>query len=154
MRERETAPGLHRKWLWALAAYTGIIYCNSMMPAGISSQQSGTLLVTFHEFLEVVGNDGIWLTEHIIRKAAHFIEYAGLGCLISAYCRTWRPEGAGSIHKAAELVFLIPFVDETIQLFVPGRSGQMSDVWLDISGAVFGLVFVTLLAGWRRKRKN
>ena len=31
-----------------------------------------------------------------------------------------------------------PFVDETIQLFTPGRSGQISDVWLDMSGVLFG----------------
>ena len=35
---------------------------------------------------------------------------------------------------------MIPFVDETIQLFVEGRSGQVSDVWLDLAGALCGLL--------------
>lgn len=42
------------------------------------------------------------------------------------------------------LAMLIPFVDETIQLFTEGRSGQISDVWLDMSGVLFG----TCLVDW------
>ena len=37
------------------------------------------------------------------------------------------------------MIFMVPFVDETIQLFVAGRSGQISDVWLDMSGAAAGM---------------
>jgi VanZ family protein len=40
----------------------------------------------------------------------------------------------------------VPFTDETIQLFVAGRSGQISDVWLDCAGAAFGTV-VFMAAG-------
>jgi VanZ family protein len=31
-------------------------------------------------------------------------------------------------------------VDEAIQLFVPGRSGRVTDVLLDLSGVAFGAV--------------
>ena len=37
-------------------------------------------------------------------------------------------------------VLFMPFVDETIQLFVEGRSGQISDVWLDMAGIVTGIM--------------
>lgn len=154
MEKRKAAPGSQSKWLWILIAYTGIIFCNSLTPSGISSQQSGSLLETFHELLGAVGNDGGWLTEHIIRKAAHFIEYAGLGCLICMYCRIWGAGGAGRLRTAGELVCFIPFADETIQLFVPGRSGQISDVWLDIGGALFGLAAAALAASWRQTVKR
>jgi len=33
---------------------------------------------------------------------------------------------------------VIPLLDETIQLFVPGRSGQVGDIWIDCFGVVFG----------------
>ena len=39
----------------------------------------------------------------------------------------------------------LPFVDETIQLFVRGRSGQISDVWLDLAGMWTGLGLMCLL---------
>ena len=41
------------------------------------------------------------------------------------------------------------FCDETIQLFVDGRSGQVDDVWLDLCGVVCGLVLTTALAFMR-----
>lgn len=50
---------------------------------------------------------------------------------------------------------MVPFVDETIQLFVAGRSGQISDVWLDMSGAAAGMaITVGALCCLRRKKKG
>ena len=31
---------------------------------------------------------------------------------------------------------LTALTDETIQLFVPGRSGQVTDIWIDFSGVM------------------
>jgi len=46
-------------------------------------------------------------------------------------------------------------VDETIQLFVAGRSGQISDVWLDMSGAAAGMaITVGALCCLRRKKER
>ena len=59
------------------------------------------------------------------------------------------PKGIRKPGLAAELAFLVPFVDETIQLFVDGRSGQVDDVWLDLCGVVCGLVLTTALAFMR-----
>ena len=56
------------------------------------------------------------------------------------------------IHEAA--AFMIPFVDETLQLFTEGRSGQISDVWLDMCGVAAGLCisWVTVQIGVRLHR--
>ena len=35
---------------------------------------------------------------------------------------------------------IVSLLDETIQLFTEGRSGQISDVWLDMAGALTGTV--------------
>lgn len=42
--------------------------------------------------------------------------------------------------------------DETIQLFVPGRSGQITDVWLDTAGYLTGALLTLLLFRLCRKR--
>ena len=87
--------------------------------------------------------DAWWLTEHLVRKAAHFTEYAGLGFLLAMNT------GAGmvpvfSLTRIAKAnftaAFCLPFIDETIQLFVEGRSGQITDVWLDMAGIVTGIM--------------
>ena len=52
------------------------------------------------------------------------------------------------------MAFIVPFVDETIQLFVSGRSGQISDVWLDFCGVMCGLLLAAALAGWRGSKTD
>ena len=68
-----------------LIAYICLIYGNSLMPAHISSRESGFLLMKLHDFCEMADLDSGWLTEHIVRKTAHFIEYTGLGILFLLY---------------------------------------------------------------------
>ena len=149
--EHRTAAGPgQRVALILLIVYICFIYGNSLTPAHISSRESGFLLMKLHDFLEMIGFDSRWLTEHIVRKSAHFIEYTGLGILLAFYCRTWMPKGIRKPRLAAELAFLVPFVDETIQLCVDGRSGQVDDVWLDLCGVMCGLALTTVLAFMRK----
>ena len=54
-----------------------------------------------------------------------------------------------SVKKARLFSFLSAFVlaciDETIQFFVPGRDGRVTDVIIDMSGALFALVIIKFL---------
>ena len=68
-------------------------------------------------------------------------EYAGLGFLLAMNT------GAGIVpvffsYQDRKSKFhssvLSAFIDETIQLFVEGRSGQITDVWLDMAGIYMG----------------
>ena len=52
------------------------------------------------------------------------------------------------------LTAAVPLIDETLQLFTPGRSGQISDVWLDMGGAAAGTVFFFLAAAALRRVKR
>ncbi|MEG0566546.1 MAG: VanZ family protein, partial [Hungatella sp.] len=54
----------------------------------------------------------------------------------------------------ALLTFFVPFCDETIQLYVEGRSGQVSDVWLDVVGVVFGTIVVMGYRVYRCRRRS
>ncbi len=45
----------------------------------------------------------------------------------------------------AVFLLLIPSIDETIQLFVPGRAGMITDVMIDCCGATTGVVLRYLL---------
>lgn len=149
--------GLRDSWnLWhvAILLYICVIYGNSLTPAVVSSQESGFLLARIKQTFDVWGVESAWLTEHVIRKTAHFAEYAGLGFLLVQGFKAWTAPVKRRLRIVLELSFMIPFVDETIQLFVPGRSGQVSDVWLDMLGAVFGLAVTMGFMTWRRFRKK
>lgn len=136
------------RWHTVMLIYVSFIYMNSLTPAAVSSQESGFLLTKLMAAMEALGWDALWLTEHILRKSAHFVEYAVLGCVMAQAFRAGRTPAAGKCRHWGALVFAIPFIDETIQLFVPGRSGQISDVWLDMLGTAGGILFMACLVLW------
>ena len=131
--------------------YICFIYGNSLTPAAVYSQESGFLLAKVQGVMESLGWEFLWLTEHIIRKTAHFAEYAVLGGLTA---RAAGIPGTERLKDALMLIFIVPFVDETIQLFVAGRSGQISDVWLDMSGAAVGMMITAGVLSYAARRKK
>ena len=83
--------------------------------------------------------------DHPVRKTAHFIEYAVLGIFLF---------GAWTDRKRKSLInIIIPFIvgavyalsDELHQLLVAGRAGMFSDVLLDSSGVISGILIVFLI---------
>ena len=83
--------------------------------------------------------------EYPIRKAAHMTEYAILGWLAFAFSGTF--EKRQKVHYIAALGFAFCYAstDEFHQLFIPGRSGQFTDVCIDTAGAVIGLLLLAIL---------
>lgn len=131
-----------KKMVWhvLLFAYIIFIFSNSLTPADESSAESGFVLRLVHQAINAVGLNAPWLTEHIIRKCAHFGEYTVLGILLFKSMRNLDFGAAVRRQLHMLLLFFIPFVDETLQLFTEGRSGQISDVWLDMSGVITGTI--------------
>ncbi|RZS93030.1 VanZ family protein [Cuneatibacter caecimuris] len=136
------------KWIWLAltAGFTCFIFGNSALPGTVSSGNSGFALDILQNVLSFLGLPGEWLTEHVIRKSAHFAEYAALGLLLSKTWKMWFPESAWRKWPVLFLGLLTPVLDETLQLFVEGRSGQVSDVVLDFSGVLAGC-FLAWAAG-------
>lgn len=82
---------------------------------------------------------------HIIRKNAHFFAYLILGILVSNGLRASKIIGFKSIYLALIICILYAVSDEIHQLFIVGRSGQISDVILDSIGSLFGIIGFKLL---------
>lgn len=141
-----------RIWLVLLLLWVLLIFGHSLTPAELSSRESGWVMDCLLKVLKIFGSEGSWLTGYIVRKGAHFTEYFIFGVLlIQNFHGFWKSAGRNrgnfkrnSGEKLFPLmlaVLAVPFCDETIQLFVAGRAGQIPDVWLDISGAVCGILF-------------
>lgn len=145
-REAYLTTKRHTVWHLILILYIGFIFSNSLTPASISSRESGFVLQTVHRFLAATGLSAPWLTEHIIRKCAHFTEYTVMGILLRGSTSRLPLGRAGRRLAHIWLLSFIPFVDETLQLFTEGRSGQLSDVWLDMSGVLFGTILSCLVS--------
>ena len=145
---------MKKKAIWTAVTILFIlfIFSNSMKPSDISSADSGWVLRVAQESLGSLGISTRWLTEHIIRKTGHFSEYTILGILLYGCIRSYGFPAERRYFIRFTAGFMVPFVDETIQLGVSGRSGQISDVWLDCAGVAFGMLIAALLIRYRGRR--
>lgn len=126
-------------------------FVHSSMPADLSGEESESVM----DFLQYIFNFfgfNAELTDHIVRKAAHFTEYTAIGmllvCCAYSFSRT-KPYRYYSQILFAGLATAV--CDETIQLNVPGRSGQITDVLLDFSGVITGAVIMLIFYSVYRK---
>lgn len=143
--------------------WVGVIFSFSLRPASESSQMSmgfgrwlvETFLPGFLDKLEAMSQEQLDFLHFLLRKTGHFSEYFVLGALSmltlgQTKLRCRKMTGIG-------FCVLVASVDETIQLFVSGRSGQVTDVVLDGCGAMAGIVvvaFVLFVSDLRRKKSN
>ena len=141
---------LHKKiiYMGTTLLWIGIIFSFSLQPAEMSESLSsglGKILLEnlFPEVLECSGdsaNDILEFFHFFLRKVAHFTEYFVLGILMTITLRKFAWKKRRYCNLAVILLcILVASMDETIQLFVSGRSGQISDVLLDCTGALLGM---------------
>ena len=149
MREKLS---VSRPWLIATVGMVLVIWGNSMMPGSDSSQMSSSVLNRPRPPAGYPGAPDGWLTSFLVRKARafHRVRRPGGACEQAAFDPAARPGRVQALALAAFLV-LVPAFDETIQLFVPGRCGQPTDVLLDCCGALTGVVLRTAAARWLRR---
>ena len=78
--------------------------------------------------------------EHLVRKCAHFGEYALLGFTLAVPMYTYRIRKFWLPLFAELFCIVYAMLDEYHQTFSYGRSPQLSDVVLDSCGALFGIL--------------
>ncbi len=125
------------------------IFSNSFAGQEESAQDSAFIMQLIEPILELfVGKGNV--TQHLVRKLAHFCEFGLLGLLLGL--RSRKPN-----CRVLLLALLCALTDETIQIFT-GRGPQVQDVWLDFAGAVTGILAgcVLMLIGGiiAKRRKN
>lgn len=132
---------------WVLLALTlAFIWGHSCMPVPSSQAESGWFTRCLTPLLEpFVGRGNV--TEHLVRKLAHFTEFAALGAQLLLLRREAKRTDA---LRALEYAFFAAFLDESIQI-LSARGAQIADVWLDAAGAAFG---IALAFGLRRIKRN
>ena len=83
---------------------------------------------------------------HLIRKLAHFYNFAVLGILL---CTNKKLSKDGAWQSVLWCVagLLAAIFDEGHQYFVPGRSAEIKDVMIDFSGVMFGMCFLEIFMG-------
>lgn len=114
----------------------GLIWGNSLMNDTRSEAISGGVLAFLGQFLPVL----LTAAGHtFLRKAAHFSEFALLGLL---YCGRHRLVRRETPLHLMGFGLAVACIDETIQIFTPGRASSLIDVWIDTSGFALGLAVI------------
>lgn len=152
--------------------WMGLIFWFSAQPADDSARMSlsvghvaGLIFIPDYEswpsWRQDAFEEGI---DYKVRKTAHFTEYAVLGALLAAMFRSRTGErredpgpdggrqgpGGRAFFMALGTGAFYAATDEIHQLFVPGRSCQVTDVLLDSCGVAAGaavLYLVVRIAG-------
>lgn len=138
--------------------WCSVIWSFSLKNAERSKNESNRVGELISETVERVFGEKVTLIPIVIRKAAHFAEFAVLGALLYMtvhYFGIRRVKTSYAIVAPASLA--VAATDEFLQLFSEGRSAQISDVLLDVTGAMFALsvcVCIYCIAKDKRKRKS
>lgn len=124
-----------------LAATILFIFSNSRQVAQLSDQRSLAALGRVQGILDRLGLTGLAarLDNHLIRKLGHFAEYTLEGFWLMLCTRVYTRHFVKHISWPVLGGLFTALCDETIQLFSEGRSGQLTDVWIDFSGIMAGL---------------
>ena len=91
---------------------------------------------------------------YMIRKSAHFFEYAVLAVLIRSLLRCYSYTWMNRIIYALFMVLLCAILDEYFQSFVDGRNSSVKDILIDFSGAIVGCLFLELMMITKIKIKS
>lgn len=126
----------------ALLACVAYIFRNSLQTGAQSSLRSQAAMETVNETLG-------WLhlgplSEHTIRKLAHFLEFMMEGFLLMLCLRVYTARFVRHISWPLLGGLATAVMDETIQVFIPNRTPLVTDVWIDMLGVVAG-IFVALV---------
>ncbi|MBO5078676.1 MAG: VanZ family protein [Oscillospiraceae bacterium] len=127
------------------------IWGNSLLPSEMSAAFSKLVGAVIDWLIPGPATPAEGEGHGILRKIAHFTEFCSLGMLLSWLVRMtsekkWQ-------HFAIPLVSGVAAaaIDETIQLFVPGRGPHIRDVGIDSLGVLMGIAILWGIA-LRKKR--
>lgn len=138
-------------WLAATGAVAVAIWSNSLVPGAGSDAASRQVASSLQDMLAALGAGGAWVSNLLVRKMGHLLEYTLLGAVAARACSPEGRAGRRELILLVALPALVPAIDETIQLFVPGRSGRIADVLLDWCGCTLGAaISLALIRRYRR----
>lgn len=132
------------------------IFYNSLQNGTSSSNASDFVLNFLNDMFKNIGLN-FYLTGHMVRKTAHFVEFFVFGFFVMLTFNEFNKKTFSALGFPMFFAIFIPVVDEFIQLYSVGRSSSVKDVLLDFSGAMTGILmvatFIWLINKKRRKNK-
>lgn len=124
---------------WTLSAICFVvIFYFSSRTADESAMQSASILDLI---IRILGDNAV--TDFIVRKSAHFLEYVGT-CLLLNFAWLFT-KGKKQELLAIGCASLYAITDEVHQIFVDGRSCELRDWGIDTLGAIVGTIIFLII---------
>ncbi len=119
---------------WVLVVICmGIIFSLSAQNGEESTKLSHSFVMAFFERL------GLTIDEGFLRSCAHCLEFMGLSVLIfNAVYATFETKLTPVFAFVGTVLYAV--TDEIHQIFVPDRAFQLSDILVDSTGALIGVI--------------
>ena len=123
-----------------------------------ASHTGGFVVWFFRTFFPHVDSRWWDITHTLLRKGAHFFNYAVLSWLWFRAARYWELRAVATSWTlrwslwGLALAVATALADESLQHFVPSRTGSWEDVALDASGAAFAQLVIAWRLLARRRR--
>ena len=129
-----------------LIGLLAFVWGNSMMPGAVSQAISNFVQQLLTGV--TIPADAVPAGNGLLRKLAHFTEFATLGVLLcwrfGMLSKGWKPALLWGMAAAC--------MDETIQAFVPERAPRVFDVCIDSLGVLTGIALLLLGHTYLKKR--
>lgn len=130
-----------------LSAMMMVFIFSKSLSNGESSSNDSSFVVNLltKYIIRVDDPDSINMLTIIVRKLAHFLEFALLFSLINGLMISLTHyKNKAYMFITLFAVIFVPLVDETIQYLSPGRTPMVYDIWVDMAGGLFG-IFVSAI---------
>ncbi len=129
------------------------IFSNSLQTGEESAAQSSSVVDLVQTVVKTFAPDS-WVANaadeaydelhFIVRKLAHFSEFALFGFSLALCYTSWTFEKRFCFLPFTLLV-CVPLADEGIQRFTAARAARFTDVLIDCCGGVFGFLFAAAI---------
>ena len=139
--------------------WVAVIFSFSLQPGEVSGSLSESFLQKVLEWfapgifekLETMPQEQLDMWHMVLRKCAHFTEFAVLGVLSDL--TLLQTKMSRRVLMTMAFCLVVASMDETLQLFVDGRVGRVVDVLIDGAGALSGSILI-VVSVWLRSKKR
>ncbi|MCI8777970.1 MAG: VanZ family protein [Bacilli bacterium] len=145
-----------------LISWMGLIFFFSHQSAIDSDKVSSGVIDKIIHTIEIISNHKLTDNElklisnylvFPIRKLAHFTLYFILGILFYNLIKSYIKNNKKRIIVSLLFCLLYACSDEIHQIFIPGRSGEIRDVFIDSIGSFMGIILIYIFLK-RKDNKN
>lgn len=139
-----------------LVAMLIFIFANSLEPVAKSKAKSMSVMEQIKPILELFIGEGN-VTDHIVRKIAHFLEYTTLGVALMLFAIFRSQTNIQNVVNCLSFGLASAVTDESLQMLTD-RGPMVKDVLLDFLGVLIGVFFVFVInliaVSLRKNRKK